>query len=361
MKSQKITYHKELISCVLYRFLPIKTSAIHRFHLFSPISQYSNVFQCGGIKARGTLVRKIFTAAFSAPFNGKTICSMLQEGKERGDEGLPEKDSVYRFISMPRVDWNGLTSGMAADVQKEMDHPGSRWCFVLDDSAYKRSRSKSVELATKCFDHADHSYFNGFRMLTLGVTDGTSFVPVSQENMSSSDPEKETQGTRKCVKGGLPGSGIREMATKKATETMLEMIEQAQESGGEASYVLADSWFINPAQIVAFKQLGLDVIGMMKKGKAKLMHYGEMRAIKEIFKASKKRRGRSRYLLSTEAWITTDYVSMKVRLVFVRNRTNRNEYLVIVSTDLLLTEDEIITRYSYRWSIECFFKVFKGS
>lgn len=195
-------------------------------------------------------------------------------------------------------------------------------------------------------------------MLTLGVTDGTSFVPVSQVNMSSSNPQKETQGERKDVKDDLPGSQIRKMATKKATDTMLDMISQAKGNGVEASYLLADSWFINPAQIVDLKQLGLDVVGMMKKGKAKLMHEGKMKTVKEIFRSSKKRRGRSRYLLSTQAWITTDDVSVKVRLVFVRNR---NEYLVIVSTDLSLTEDEIITKYSYRWSIECFFKVFKGT
>lgn len=217
------------------------------------------------------------------------------------DEGLPEKDSVYRFMSMPRTDWNGLTSKMAADIQGEMKLSESQWCFVLDDSAYKRSRSKNVELASKCFDHADHSYFNGFRMLTLGVTDGTSFVPVSHVNMSSSNLEKETQGERKGVKDDLLSSVIRKRSTKKATDTMLDMISQAKENGVEASYLLADSWFINPAQIVCVKRLGFDVIGMMKKEKTKLMHEGKMKTLKEIFRSSKKRRGRSRYLLSTEA------------------------------------------------------------
>lgn len=198
-------------------------------------------------------------------------------------------------------------------------------------------------------------------MFTLGIIDGTTFIPVSQINMSSSDPEKETLGERKEIDKALPGAKVREQAMKKATETMLDMIGRTKESGIEASYVLADSWFINSVQIVAFKQLGPDAIVMMKKGKTKLMHEWEMRTLKAIFKKSQKHCGRSCYLISTDAWITADGVLMKVRLVFIRNRNNRNEYLAIVSTDLSLTEDEILTRYSYRWSIECFFKVFKGT
>jgi hypothetical protein len=45
----------------------------------------------------------------------------------------------------------------------------------LDDSSFKRDRSKKVELLAKYYDHAKHLYFNGFCMLTLGYTDGESF------------------------------------------------------------------------------------------------------------------------------------------------------------------------------------------
>ena len=48
------------------------------------------------------------------------------------------------------------------------------------------------------------------------------------------------------------------------------------------------------------------------------------------------------------------------KLVFIRNRRNRKDYLVLLSTDTDLTEDEIIQLYGKRWDIEVFFKTSKS-
>ncbi len=45
--------------------------------------------------------------------------------------------------------------------------------LIVDDSLYSRNRSKKVELAARVFDHAAHRFVKGFRMLTLGWSDGT--------------------------------------------------------------------------------------------------------------------------------------------------------------------------------------------
>ncbi|MEG0353383.1 MAG: transposase, partial [Cellulosilyticaceae bacterium] len=47
-------------------------------------------------------------------------------------------------------------------------------------------------------------------------------------------------------------------------------------------------------------------------------------------------------------------------LVFVKNRNNKREWLVILSTDLSLSSQEIIRIYGNRWSIEVFFKSIKS-
>ena len=51
---------------------------------------------------------------------------------------------------------------------------------------------------------------------------------------------------------------------------------------------------------------------------------------------------------------------LEAKLVFVRNRNNRKEYLVLLSTDTTLTEDEVIQLYGKRWDIEVFFKTCKS-
>ena len=52
--------------------------------------------------------------------------------------------------------------------------------------------------------------------------------------------------------------------------------------------------------------------------------------------------------------------AVPAKIVFVRNRNKRSDYLCILSTDPSLTEDEIIRIYGKRWSIEVFFKVCKS-
>ena len=48
--------------------------------------------------------------------------------------------------------------------------------------------------------------------------------------------------------------------------------------------------------------------------------------------------------------------SIPVRFVFVHNRKIRKDYLVLVSTDLTLSEEEVIWLYGKRWKIEVSFK-----
>ena len=46
--------------------------------------------------------------------------------------------------------------------------------------------------------------------------------------------------------------------------------------------------------------------------------------------------------------------------MFVRNKNKRNEYLILLSTDLSLSEEDVIRIYSKRWDIEVFFKTCKS-
>ena len=49
-----------------------------------------------------------------------------------------------------------------------------------------------------------------------------------------------------------------------------------------------------------------------------------------------------------------------VRFVYVRNRAKKNDYLVLVTTDMKLSEEEIVRLYGKRWGIEMFFKMCKS-
>lgn len=109
------------------------------------------------------------------------------------------------------------------------------------------------------------------------------------------------------------------------------------------------------------ENLGYEVIGMIRKTPKMFLRYnGEPLSLIDIYKRNKKRRGRSRYLLSAEVEVIRGEKFIPARVVYVRNRNKRKEYLCLISTDTSLSEEEIIRLYGKRWDIEVFFKVCKS-
>jgi hypothetical protein len=49
-----------------------------------------------------------------------------------------------------------------------------------------------------------------------------------------------------------------------------------------------------------------------------------------------------------------------ILVVFVRHRTNKNEWLAVMTTDLSFTVEEVIQIYAIRWDIGVFFKCTKS-
>ncbi|MCD8067744.1 MAG: transposase [Lachnospiraceae bacterium] len=75
---------------------------------------------------------------------------------------------------------------------------------------------------------------------------------------------------------------------------------------------------------------------------------------------NRKRRGRSKYLLSIDVTIQKDGKTLPARIVCVRNKSNRKDWLALISTDMDISEEEIIRIYGKRWDIEVFFKSCKS-
>lgn len=79
-----------------------------------------------------------------------------------------------------------------------------------------------------------------------------------------------------------------------------------------------------------------------------------------IYSKNKKRRGCSRYLLSVLVEVVKDDKIIPAKVVYVRNKNKCDEYLCLISTDVNISEDEIIRIYGKRRDIEVFFKVCKS-
>ena len=325
--------------------------------------QVSSILKkCNAYKEQGFSVITLVQYLFCLVFRNRSMFLDMQSKK------APEfgKDTIYRLKNSTHIDWKRFTTLLSARIIAETIEPltseSRRNAFIVDDSLFERQGSKKVELLAKVFDHASHRYTRGFRMLTLGWSDGVTFLPVNS-CLLSSENESSRINHAHTVDANSNGAKARKFATKKATEVIPELISDAMEAGIHANYVLFDSWFSSPKVVRSMKELGLDVVAMVKKSSK--IHYrfqGQMRSCKDIFRSCKHRRGCSRYLLSVPVEICGegDTTPIAAKLVFVRNRSNRKDYLVLLSTDTSLTEDEVIQLYGKRWDIEVFFKTCKS-
>ena len=317
---------------------------------------------CNAYKMRGFSVMAIFLVALEQAFKRR---SFYQQKKDV-PEAIPfERDTFYRFMNSCAIHWRKFMLLLSTAIIQQAIAPLTSHCrrnvLIIDDSLFSRNRSKKVELLARVYDHVSGKYVKGFRMLTLGWSDGNTFLPLSHCLLSSASKQQQLQGASADVDPRSNGGRQRKLAQSKAPEVVLALLCAAHEAGAPAQHVLFDSWFCSPASLHQIHAIGYDVIARVKK--IEKMHFcfqGRMQDVKSIYRSQKKRCGRSAYLLSVQAEAVKDGKRLPVQLVFVRNRAQRGDYLVLVSTDLSLSEEEIIQTYGKRWNIEVFFKMCKS-
>jgi hypothetical protein len=278
------------------------------------------------------------------------------------------KDVIYRFLDRSQVRWEEFIPNLAAAVIPEVARLTSedrRSAWVIDDSPYYRDRSKKVELLSRFRDHSKNNrLYKGFEFLALGWSDGCTFIPTDFRVVANSDDSKLVQGSFMKEDNRTLATKRRKQARAGKPELVLNMLERAQNIHPETKYVLIDSWFSAPKALLDINALGYDVVARLKNHENyRYLYNGECHSISKIFKMNKKRRGKSRYLLSVPVEIRhSEYdETVPATIVFVRNKNNRKEWIAILSTDTSLSEDEIIALYGKRWDIEPFFKFCKST
>ena len=333
--------------------------------LYNAISSFFSNFKVGNLlrkcnaqKEKGVPVLDIFKYKLCNVFSDR---SMYMQQKTGSFKESFSKNTFYRFLNSPKTNWlrfTSLLSKAVADVVEPLTADDRVNAFVVDDSLFERTSCRKTELGSRVFDHVSMKYKKGYRLMTVGWTDGNTFLPVNSCLLASSK-ESNLIGPVDHFDGRSLAARRRKLAQMKGTEAMIELLKSARSAGHRADYVLFDTWFSSPAQLIAVKKLGLDSIAMIKKSSRIYYEYkDEQCSIKKIFGICKKRPGRSRYLLSVNVMVGKDQ-KIPAKIVCVRNKKNRKDWIAFICTNPDLSEDEIIRIYGKRWQIEVFFKTCK--
>jgi hypothetical protein len=319
--------------------------------------------QCNFCKDKGFSCIKVLKFIFTLVFTGKNLFRTLDS--EESSEF--EKDVVYRFLNSPHFNWRKflflLSSSIIQNIVNPLTSEDRVNVLIVDDSLYSRNRSKQVELLARVRDHVSHKYVKGFRLLTLGWSDGNTFLPLAFSLLSS-----EKESNRLCPQNEIldkrtNGAKLRKEAVSKSPQVMLSMLKQAKDFGISASYVLFDSWFTYPKTLIEILKLNLNTIAMVKAMPKVYYNYdGKKLNLKSLYASLKKKRGKAKILSSAIVGIGHDDDGNEItaKIVFVRDRNRSRNWLALISTYVDLADDEIIRIYGKRWDIEVFFKMNKS-
>jgi hypothetical protein len=315
----------------------------------------SNFYKTGGFQCV-VVLKEIFGLIFS----GKNLYRTL---KMNPDDISFKKNTAYRFLNSSSFNWGRLLLLLVTRIIDGINRLTSEdraSVLIVDDSLYDRSRSKKVELLSKVFDHTTHKFVKGFKMLTLGWSDGTTFLPVVFSLLSSRQEKRILCPADSKVDKRSAGYKKRTEATKNSIETLLKLLDSVK--GLPAKYLLFDSWFAFPRTIANVVKRKLDVICMLKiSSKIHYFYQGQWMNLKEIYKRMTPT-AKGNIIGSVTARIReskTNPELIDVKIVFVKDRHSKN-WLAVLSTDTTISNEEIIRIYGKRWDIEVFFKVSKS-
>ena len=311
----------------------------------------SNISKNCGISAF-----EVFQFLLLLVFQGKNLFRFLNS--KHKDQAV-SKNTYYRFLNETSYNWSKFLLLLAVKVTTAfhlLTRPERVNVLVLDDSVIKRNRSKSVELLARVYDHVEHKCQKGFTLLTLGWSDGYSFIPTGFNLLSSANKSNRYNEISDAVDHRSNGYRIRKESMMHKTDAAIRLIENALRAGIKAQYVLMDTWFTTEPMIGAILNTGLDVIGMVKQLKQRYTYNGKQYKLQELKKFVCFDGARNIF----GSLIVTTKTGIPVKIVFVRNRNKKSECLYILSTDTSLSNSEIVRIYGNRWSIECFFKSSKS-
>ncbi|MFD3155484.1 transposase (plasmid) [Haloimpatiens sp. FM7330] len=319
--------------------------------------------KCNFSKQKGFSCITVFKYIFTLIFTGKNLFRTFESKKNINFS----KDVIYRFLNSPNFNWRKflliLSSSIIRNVIIPLTSKDRVNVLIVDDSLYSRNRSKSVELLANVHDHVTRKFVKGFRLLTLGWSDGNTFLPLGFTLLSSEKEKNRICPQNESIDKRTNGAKLRKEAILKSPSAMMCLLKQAAKYKIPASYVLFDSWFTYPKILIQILQLKLNTIAMVKAMPRVYYNYnGKLLNLKGLYASLKKKRGRAKILSSVIVGIGSDENGneVKAKIVFVRDRNRKRNWLALISTDISLDDNEIIRIYGKRWDIEVFFKMNKS-
>ncbi|MBE1554378.1 hypothetical protein H4683_001453 [Filibacter limicola] len=227
----------------------------HRFSIDSIIQNVMKKFkfrsichQVGFKKQQGHSVTDIMTLLLLLPLILINSVNALYKSRYQNMTSM-KKDTLYRLKNNECMPWRNLLLTIAKQFQKLVNpnkEVDAKAAFILDDTIDIRTGRK-IEKISYVHDHVAGRKKStlGFKNLTLGLFDGTSFIPLDfslHAERALKQKHRKEQYTKERDPRSNGAKRKKECGVDKITSA-LTMLKRAVKHGFQAKYVLVDSWF----------------------------------------------------------------------------------------------------------------------
>jgi len=280
------------------------------------------------------------------------------------------KDTFYRF-KKAEWSWRPFYRRFLAYLGR-----GLQWsrtlkdnCLVLDTTVLPK-RGKTMENLSLVYDHSQGKTVLGYEVLALGLLTPRNFWPVDFDFRFSRIAPAGAEEARPVKARGETARRLK--AGKEFTKPALalNMLKAAVAQGIPALCLLVDAWFTSPKFCQAVKDLGLQIIGRLKRDHTLYYQDGVGYTLKQLYQAYKHLLIKVEELgLSLLRVPVSCGNGLKGAIVLTRGykepdpeaRPGRKikaepSWTAFFTTDLTLTAIQVVQKYFGRWSIEVFFK-----
>lgn len=270
-------------------------------------------------KICGVSAYEVFQFLLLLVFQGKNLFRFLNS---KHKEQAVSKNTYYRFLNEVSYNWSRFLMLLAVKVTsafERLTRPERVNVLILDDSVIKRNRSKKMELLARVYDHVEHKFQKGFTLLTLGWSDGYSFVPTGFNLLSSASESNRYNAVSDSIDHRTNGYKVRKASMMHKTDVAVQLIRNVLTAGIKADYVLMDTWFTTEPMLKEILDTGIHAIGMVKQLQQRYTYNGRQYTLPGLKKFVDFSGARNIF----GSLVVTTKTGIPVKIVFVRNRNKK--------------------------------------
>jgi hypothetical protein len=276
---------------------------------------------------------------------------------EQSSESL-KKDVYYRLLKNSSYNWRKLLSLSSLKIIKllnKVQSGASVKVLILDDTVEGKTGKHIEGSRSSLWSNKEKRTIKGINVVSLNYSDGLSNIMLDFAISMGKFAKVEIAEFTQKIDTRTTAYKRRIEIMKGKSQIAIDMVNRAIASGVQADYLLVDSWYSKPIFLQEMNDLGLKVItriannnkiwNFMDKEKTLDAIYSKYKKLKTSQNGTYGKRIKFKYF----SVIVEHKNAGKLKIVFLKTK---DKLIPIVSTDLEITDDEIIEIYKRRWDIE---------